>query len=298
MWPRAILLSKKRFNLNHTQCCRLPRFQTQHSFLICALQNQCTLFPMVLRRALINKISLPIHLLNLIIIRPPLFPPPSTDIILSAYSRVLNCRKHHLCKKSVLVSFGEGRQGKGHGYGRELKNVSKWSRVQENHHSLCEEAACAKYSLLSLWLKKQTKRFLGYDTGICAAIQNVARKDRGHPSSQLPNSHMTKMGLYGHWRGGCGSPRWPEGTEWIAHSRGALHFGLSVFTCMFIKDSNPSGKSGLRFSMWVAMLYYTWHLSIKEETLLKQTEVKLVLSSTSDLLLLLSSKRKFVLEQW
>lgn len=45
-------------------------------------------------------------------------------------------------------------------------------------------------------IKKQTKRFLGYDTGICTAIQNVARKDRGHPSSQLPNSHMTKMGLY------------------------------------------------------------------------------------------------------
>lgn len=161
MWPRAILLSKKRFNLNHTQCCRLPRFQTQHSFLICALQNQCTLFPMVLRRALINKISLPIHLLNLIIIHPPLFPPPSTDIILSAYSRVLNCRKHHLCKKSVLVSFGEGRQGKGHGHGRELKNVSKWSRVQENHHSLCEEATCAKYSLLSLWLKNKQKDSLG-----------------------------------------------------------------------------------------------------------------------------------------
>lgn len=93
-------------------------------------------------------------------------------------------------------------------------------------------------------------------------------------------------------------------TTWAGVNRmnspqlGHFNFLPLCIHCMFIKDSNPSGKSGAQFSMWVTMLYYTWHLSIKEETLLKQTEVKLVLSSTSDLPLLLSSKRKFVLEQW
>lgn len=101
----------------------------------------------------------------------------------------------------------------------------------------------------------------------------------------------------------------PAGSVWLitrltmvngvnAPQLGSFKFCLRVFTCTFIKNCSPSRQPSPGFSMWATVLYYTWHLSIKEETLLKQTEVKLVLSSTSDLPLLLSSKGKFVLEQW
>lgn len=176
-------------------------------------------------------------------------------------------------------------------------NVSAWSRARGP--PLGEETAHGANSLLSLCLKIKIYKttsvclFVRYDTRICAIIHNVTVTLAQQPQ----NSHMANPGLRPWVRlvpvaplAGASAMNDPQ--------PGRFAFPPQCIHVAFISNSDRSGKSGVRFSMPVAMLYYTWHLSIKEETLLKQTGVKLGLSSTSDLPLLLSTKRKFVLEQW
>lgn len=179
---------------------------------------------------------------------------------------------------------------------RKLRNTSEWSRARK--WPLWRDCVCCKQLLVFAFKNKNVCLFppwIGH-SNLCYSSQ-CHRQAHSHPSSQLQNSHVTRPGLRSSaWLVPIAHrPRW---TEWRLRSWGALIFCHRVFTRVFIKNSNPSGKSGREVfhASCHALLYMT--LSIKEETLLKQTEVKLVLSSTSDLPLLLSSKRKFVLEQW
>lgn len=200
---------------------------------------------------------------------------------------MLTCCKHHLYSPGVL-SLGKQRKGK-----KEPESgpaPKKTSMMGSNY--------MGPKQLVVFMFKKGKKNpvclFLRHQN-LCCHSEHHQRGQQSPAPNATPQPHTRHKSR----QDPCGwSPRWPEWTEWILHSWGALIFCLSVFTCMFIKNSSPSRQPSTSFSMWAAMLYYTWHLSIKEETLLKQTEVKLVLSSTSDLPLLLSSKGKFVLGQW
>lgn len=180
---------------------------------------------------------------------------------------------------------------------RESRDISKLPRAHENHCDARELYESQRAYCIYFLKEKQNKTILfaySFDMRIESIIPNTTRRDTSHQNWEQHKPHAQEKSQWDQ----CGwSPGWPQWTGWMLRSWGALIFCLRVFTCMFIKNCSPSRQPSTGFSMWATVLYYTWHLSIKEETLLKQTEVKLVLSSTSDLPLLLSSKGKFVLEQ-
>lgn len=134
----------------------------------------------------------------------------------------------------------------------------------ENHHSVRRVHVPKIASCLYINKWKQENFCFVYSLdmtleSVQLIIQNVTRKDHSHPGSQLQNSHVTTLGLSGYQCGWWWSPHWPEWREWIRHSWGALIFYHSVFTCTFIKNSNPSGKSSIWF-FYVscrALLYMT-----------------------------------------
>lgn len=177
------------------------------------------------------------------------------------------------------------------------RDLIKWPRARENHRDAKQLYGSQKVCCIFF---KETLQ--GHPVFLFPWHQNLVCHSKHYQERFQSPRHWKQLEPHAQdksWRDQCGwPPGWPWWTGWMLRGWGALIFCPSVFTCMFIRNCGPSRQPSTRFSMWATVLYYTWHLSIKEETLLKQTEVKLVLSSTSDLPLLLSSKGKFVLEQW
>lgn len=192
-----------------------------------------------------------------------------------------------------------GREGKAKGSSQSEGAHERQQAVQSSRKPPpCEEAACAK-TAHHLCVKRQTKKlsfipWIRHWNPCCYSKCHQER--RCSPSLAVTATWPIRVSLV------IGAavliPTLARVNRMNTPQSGVVIFCLSVLTRMFITNSSPSRKPSTRFPVRAATLYYTWHLSITEATLLKQSEVKLVLSSTSDLPLLLSSKRKSVWEQW